>query len=128
MRLSLIALLVPDYDEGIAFFTAIGFELIEDSPHVRGKRWVVVRPPGGGSDILIARAVGEQSETVGRQAGGRVGFFLTTTDFRQDAARIIEAGGVFEEEARRESYGLVAKFRDPFGNRWDLIQPAGHRN
>lgn len=128
MRLSLIAVLVPEYEEGIAFFTAIGFQLIEDSPHERGKRWVVVRPPGGGSDILIARAVGAQRDAVGRQAGGRVGFFITTTDFRGDAARIIEAGGVFEEEARREPYGIVAKFQDPFGNRWDLVQPTGLRN
>src|SRR5690606_10250268 len=112
-------------EEGIAFFTGIGFDLIEDSDQGDGKRWVVVRPPSGGSDILIARAVEAQGAAIGNQAGGRVGFFLTTTEFSADAARILEAGGVFEGEARRESYGLVAVFRDPFGNRWDLIQPAG---
>jgi catechol 2,3-dioxygenase-like lactoylglutathione lyase family enzyme len=125
MRLSLIALLVPDYDAGIAFFTGIGFELIEDSDQGSGKRWVVVRPSSGGSDVLLARAVGDQAAAIGRQAGGRVGFFLTTTDFSRDSARIIEAGGHFEEDARHEDYGLVAVFRDPFGNRWDLIQPSG---
>ena len=125
MRLSLIAFLVPDYDAGIAFLTGIGFDLVEESDQGDGKRWVVVRPASGGSDILIARATGAQADAIGNQAGGRVGLFLTTTDFAFDAARVIEAGGVFEGEARHEPYGTVAVFRDPFGNRWDLIQPAG---
>jgi uncharacterized glyoxalase superfamily protein PhnB len=28
------------------------------------------------------------------------------------------------EGPRREDYGTVAKFRDRYGNRWDLIQPT----
>jgi len=123
MRLSLIAYLVPDYDAGIAFLSALGFRLTEDTPQ-GSKRWVIMRPPGGGSDMLIARAEGDQQAAIGRQAGGRVGFFLTSADFDRDAARIVEAGGRFEEQPRTESYGRVAVFRDPWGNRWDLIQPA----
>lgn len=124
MRLSLISLLVPDYDAAIAFFTAIGFDLVEDTPQA-GKRWVVVRPPSGGSDILLARATGRQRAAIGQQAGGRVGFFLATTDFTADRRRIEAAGGTFEEDARDEAYGRVAVFRDPWGNRWDLLQPTG---
>jgi catechol 2,3-dioxygenase-like lactoylglutathione lyase family enzyme len=124
MRLSLVAIVVPDYQAGIAFFTGIGFRLVEDSDQGGGKRWVVVRPPGGGSDILLARAVGAQASAVGRQAGGRVGFFLTSSDFAGDSARITASGGRFEETPRHEAYGTVAVFQDPFGNRWDLIQPA----
>ncbi len=124
MRLSLVAILVPDYDAGIAFFEALGFSLVADEDRGGGKRWVVVRPTGGGSDILIARAEGEQARAIGRQAGGRVGFFLTSDDFESDARRVTAAGGVFEEAPRHEAYGTVAVFRDPFGNRWDLIQPA----
>lgn len=123
MRLALFALLVPDYDPAIAFFTAIGFSLVEDTPQ-DGKRWVVVRPPSGGSDILIARAEDDQRAAIGAQTGGRVGFFLQTDDFDRDAARITNAGGTFEETPRDEVYGRVAVFRDPWGNRWDLIQPA----
>lgn len=124
MLLSLVAILVPDYGSGIAFFTAIGFALTQDSDHGDGKRWVVVTPPGGGSSLLLARAVGDQQDAIGRQAGGRVGFFLHSDDFTQDAARISAAGGTFEEEPRHEAYGVVAVFRDPFGNRWDLIEPS----
>jgi catechol 2,3-dioxygenase-like lactoylglutathione lyase family enzyme len=125
MRLSLIAILVPDYDAGIAFFSGIGFQLVEDTDQGGGKRWVVMHPPGGGSDLLVARATGEQARAVGLQAGGRVGFFLTSSDFAADARRIRAAGGTFEETPRREPYGTVAVFRDPWGNRWDLIEPAG---
>lgn len=123
MRLNLIALVVSDYDPAIAFFEALGFALVEDTPQ-GNKRWVVVRPPGGGSDILISRAMGEQTAAIGQQTGGRVGFFLQTEDFARDASRIVAAGGAFEEAPRDEPYGQVAVFRDPWGNRWDLIQPA----
>lgn len=123
MRLSLIAVLVPEYEEGIGFFCALGFALRQDEDRGGGKRWVVMSAPGGGSDILIARAVGEQQGAIGWQTGGRVGFFLTSADFAADAARVEAAGGVFEEAPRDEAYGRVAVFRDPWGNRWDLIRP-----
>ena len=124
MRLASVALLVPEYDEAIAFFRAPGFAVVEDRP-AGAKRWVVVAPPGGGARILLARAVGAQVTGIGRQTAGRVGFFLETRDFPGDSARIAAAGGRFEEGPREEPYGRVAVFRDPWGNRWDLIQPAG---
>ncbi|WP_068301565.1 VOC family protein [Pararhodobacter sp. CCB-MM2] len=124
MRLNLIAFLVPDYDPAIAFFRALDFSLVTDEDRGGGKRWVVMRPSDGGSDLLIARAVDDQRAAIGQQAGGRVGFFLTSTDFAADAARLEAAGAVFEEAPRHEEYGIVAVFRDPWGNRWDLIQPA----
>jgi catechol 2,3-dioxygenase-like lactoylglutathione lyase family enzyme len=123
-----VTLLVPDYDEGIAFYRgALGFELVEDSPLGEGKRWVRVRPPGGhGSALLLARAEGEaQRARVGDQTGGRVFLFLETSDFAADHARYEAAGVRFLETPRQEPYGIVAVFEDPWGNRWDLIQPRG---
>lgn len=35
---------------------------------------------------------------------------------------MLAAGVEFEETPRDEPYGRVAVFRDPFGNRWDLLQ------
>ena len=35
-----------------------------------------------------------------------------------------DAGVAFLENPRTEAYGKVAVFRDPFGNRWDLLGPA----
>jgi len=124
-RIALVALLVPEYEPALAFFVAgLGFDLVEDIAQ-GDKRWVVVRPPGGETGLVLARAVGpEQRAAIGGQAGGRVGFFLESDDFSRDAARIVQAGGKFEETPRDEPYGRVAVFRDPFGNRWDLIQPT----
>lgn len=125
MRLALIALLVPSYDAGLAFFVeGLGWDLHEDTDRGGGKRWVRVSPPGAQTQFLLARAVGDQRETIGRQGGGRVWLFLHTDDFARDAARLTAAGAIFEEDPRHEPYGTVAVFRDPFGNRWDLIEPV----
>ena len=122
-RLGALALLVPDYDAAILFFVSVmGFRLTADIDQGR-KRWVTVEPPGGGAHLVLARADGpEQRAAVGKQAGGRVFLFLETDDFARDHARMTAAGIVFEEEPRHESYGTVAVWRDPFGNRWDLIE------
>lgn len=124
-RLAAVALVVPDYDEAIAFYVRrLGFSLTEDIPQ-GNKRWVTVEPPGGGCRLLLARAASvEQAGAIGNQAGGRVGFFLVTDDFARDYAAMRAAGVVFEEAPRTEPYGTVAVWRDPFGNRWDLIEQA----
>jgi catechol 2,3-dioxygenase-like lactoylglutathione lyase family enzyme len=123
-RLALTTLVVPDYDAGIAFFAgALGFDLIEDSDMGGGKRWVVVGGKDGGR-LLLARAANDaQAAVIGNQTGGRVGFFAHTDNFTGTQARLVESGAIFHEEPRHESYGTVAVFSDPFGNRWDLIEP-----
>jgi uncharacterized glyoxalase superfamily protein PhnB len=110
----------------VGFYThALGFELREDVP-IGDKRWVVVGLPGAQTGIVLAEAdAPEEQARVGDQTGGRVGFFLNTDDFARDHARMSKAGVVFEEAPRYEPYGTVAVFRDLYGNRWDLVQPAG---
>lgn len=124
--ISLVTLVVPDYDAAIDFYCGVlGFTLVEDTRVDGDKRWVVVHTAGGeGTGLLLAKAAdaGQQS-AIGKQAGGRVAFFLTTDDFARDHREWRQAGVVFEEEPRDEAYGTVAVFRDPFGNRWDLIEP-----
>lgn len=124
-RLAHIALLVRDYDEALAFYVGkAGFELVEDTDMGGGKRWVLVRPPGSDAALLLARAVGDQVEAVGRQAGGRVFLFLETDDFAGDHARMTAAGVQFLEDPRHEPYGTVAVFEDLYGTKFDLIQRA----
>ena len=130
MHLGLVAIVVSEYDPAIRFFTgALGFELAEDSPDLtndgRPKRWVVVRPPGAATGLLLARADGaDQAAIVGNQAAGRVGFFLNVADFGAAYARMTAAGVEFLTAPRAEPYGRVAVFRDIAGNKWDLIGPA----
>jgi len=129
VHLHQVSILVRDYDEAIAFFTGpLGFELVEDSPATAGsgsdKRWVVVRPPGADTGILLARAEGEAQEAVvGRQAAGRVGFFLRVADADEAYARMTAQGVEFLAPLRPEPYGRVAVFLDVAGNRWDLLGP-----
>jgi catechol 2,3-dioxygenase-like lactoylglutathione lyase family enzyme len=126
MRLLMSTLVVPDYDAAIAFFCdALGFDLVEDTDLGGGKRWVRVAPHSGGAGLLLAKAASpEQAATIGRQAGGRVAFFVESDDFDRDHARMIACGVRFRESPRRETYGIVAVFEDPWGNPWDLIQLA----
>jgi catechol 2,3-dioxygenase-like lactoylglutathione lyase family enzyme len=124
--LAAIALVIPDYDEAIAYYTRVlGFDLIEDSPREPGKRWVLVAPPGSkGTQLLLARAATPaQRERVGDQTGGRVFLFLHTDDFWRDHAAYSARGVEFVEAPREESYATVVVFKDRYGNRWDLIQP-----
>lgn len=127
-RLGLVTFLVRAYDEAIAFFTEVlDFLLVEDTPlPEEGKRWVVVRPKGeAGCALLLARARRPQAvEQVGRQAGGRVAFFLESEDFPSDYQRYKQRGLRFVEEPRQEAYGRVAVFEDLYGNRWDLVSAA----
>ncbi len=122
-RLAAVALIVPDYDTAIGFFCdVLGFRLTEDIDQ-GPKRWVTVEPPDGGVRLVLARGEGaEQLAAIGHQAGGRVWLFLETDDFARDHARMCAAGVQFEEEPRHEPYGEVAVWRDPWGNRWDLIE------
>ncbi len=123
MRLSQFSYLVPDYDAGIAFFVGqLGFDLLEDTDMGGGKRWVRVAPKGAETAFLLAKAVGDQIAAIGNQGGGRVWLFLETDDFARDHAAMSAKCVQFEETPRIEPYGTVAVFRDPFGNRWDLIQ------
>ena len=130
MFIQQFTIIVDDYDEAIGFFTGVlGFELAEDSPSLtndgRPKRWVVVRPPGAQTGILLARADGErQAAAVGNQMAGRVGFFLRVDDFDAAVDRMTAAGVRFLTAPRTEPYGRVAVFLDIAGNRWDLLGPA----
>lgn len=126
-NLELVALIVREYEPAIRFYVdVLQFDLIEDSPSLtndgRPKRWVVVRPPGAQTGILLARADGEQQASmIGQQFAGRVGLFLRVDDFDGFLRRMIDAGVRFISEPRVEPYGKVAVFVDPEGNRWDLL-------
>ena len=125
-NLALIALVVADYDEAIAFYTQkLAFSLVEDTVMSETKRWVVVAPPGAtGCNLLLAKAANdEQQSRVGNQTGNRVFLFLHTNDFWNDYNRMQTAGVVFAREAVEEEWGTVAVFKDLYGNLWDFIQP-----
>lgn len=130
MHLEHVAVIVEEYDAAIDFFVGgLGFELVEDSPATtndgRPKRWVVVRPPGATTGILLARTDGDdQRDAVGNQFAGRVGLFLRVDDFDEAYERMSSAGVEFLSAPRIEPYGKVVVVADIAGNRWDLLGPA----
>jgi catechol 2,3-dioxygenase-like lactoylglutathione lyase family enzyme len=130
-HLALVALVVREYQPAIDFFVnVLQFDLVEDVPSLtndgRPKRWVVVRPKGGTTGLLLARADGDrQAAVTGRQFAGRVGFFLRVDDFTAAYERMRAAGVEFVTAPRAEPYGQVAVFLDLEGNRWDLLGPGG---
>jgi len=136
----LTTIVVNDYDDAIHFVQHIlGFDLVDDSPSLtndgRAKRWVVVRPPGAVTGLLLAKADGPtQASVVCRQVAGRVArrhaatiwrrFFLRVGDFDTALTRMVAAGVEFISAPRDEPYGrVVAVFCDISGNRWDLLGP-----
>ena len=123
-----IALIVRDYDEALGFYVGkLGFTLVEDKYQPdQDKRWVTIRPPrapDNATTILLARAANEtQTAFVGNQFGGRVFLFLSTDDFARDHAAYSAAGIEWVREPATHDDGIVAVFRDLYGNLWDLIQ------
>ncbi|MBK9761683.1 MAG: VOC family protein [Flavobacteriales bacterium] len=130
-HIAYFALIVDEYDRAIEWYTsALGFVLIEDTALSATKRWVVIAPPGStGSSILLARAASpEQVAAIGNQCGGRVFLFLHTDDFHRDHAALKAKGVEFVREPELQPWGMVAVFRDLYGNLWDLIEPITKDN
>ena len=121
-----IAIVVRDYDEALEFYiNKLNFVLIEDTYQPQqDKRWVVISPPGSvGTTILLARASKpEQEPFIGNQSGGRVFLFLNTDDFWRDYNDMVAKEIVFVREPQKADYGMVAVFKDLYGNLWDLLQ------
>lgn len=129
--LSLVSLVVADYDDAITFYTEkLNFDLIEDTPLSDTKRWVRIKPRGSGSTcLLLAKATQEEQHSrVGNQTGGRVFLFLHTDNIERDYQHLIANGIEIVKPLQQEPYGRVAVFKDLYGNLWDLIEPSGNRN
>ncbi len=124
-RIAQIALLVDDYDKAIGFYTGVmNFELKEDTRLSPDKRWVIVSPKGSGTcSLLLAKASGPlQVQRIGDQTGGRVFLFLHTDDFSRDFDNLKRHRVEIVRGPSEEEYGMVAVFRDIYGNLWDLIE------
>ena len=122
--LGMIAIVVDEYDAAISHYVNdLGFSLIEDKEMTPEKRWVVVAPSNDGAKILLAKAVTDQQRAaIGNSTGGRVGFFMYTTNFVEAYENYKARGIEFVEQPRQEAFGQVVVFEDKYGNKWDLIE------
>jgi catechol 2,3-dioxygenase-like lactoylglutathione lyase family enzyme len=129
--LAAVTVLVPSYDDGLAFFRGVlGFAVLEDTLLAPEKRWIVVGPSRGAGAALVLAVPSDdrQRARVGDQTGGRVGFFLHSRDFWADYEKLLRRGVNFLETPRSEPYGLVVVFADPWGGKWDLLQTISERS
>ena len=124
LTLGMITIVIDDYDLAISHYVnELGFTLIEDTVINPEKRWVVVAPGTEGAKILLAKAsTQEQIQAIGNSTGGRVGFFMYTSNFNETYELYRSRGVEFTENPRQESFGQVVVFKDKYGNKWDLIQ------
>jgi hypothetical protein len=122
--LGMIAIVIDDYDLAISHYVNdLGFTLIEDKEMTPEKRWVVVAPGKDGARILLAKAANDQQRAaIGNSTGGRVGFFMYTTNFAETYETYKSRDIEFIETPRQEAYGQVVVFKDKYGNKWDLIE------
>ena len=122
--LGMIAIVIDEYDAAISHYVNdLGFTLLEDKEMTPEKRWVVVAPSKDGAKILLARAATDQQRAaIGNSTGGRVGFFMHTTNFDETYENYKARGIEFIEQPRQEAYGQVVVFKDKYGNKWDLIK------
>ena len=120
----MIAIVIDEYDAAISHYVNdLGFILVEDSELSPEKRWVAVAPSLQGAKILLAKAATDQQRAaIGNSTGGRVGFFLYTTNFSETYEAYKTRGIEFIEQPRQEAYGQVVVFKDKYGNKWDLIE------
>ena len=120
----MITIVVDEYDAAIAHYVNdLGFTLIEDKEMTPEKRWAVVAPSKDGAKILLAKAATDQQRAaIGNSTGGRVGFFMYTTNFVETYENYKASGIEFVEQPRQEAYGQVVVFKDKYGNKWDLIE------
>jgi uncharacterized glyoxalase superfamily protein PhnB len=122
--LGMIAIVIDDYDLAISHYVnELGFTLMEGKDMTPEKRWVVVAPGKDGAKILLAKAANDQQRAaIGNSTGGRVGFFMYTTNFDKTYETYSSRGIEFIETPRQEAYGQVVVFKDKYGNKWDLIE------
>lgn len=120
----MITIVVDDYDVAISHFVnELGFTLLEDTVLTPEKRWVVIAPGDTGGKILLAKAANQaQIAAIGNSTGGRVGFFMYTSNFNETYELYKSHGIEFTETPRQESFGRVVVFKDKYGNKWDLIE------
>jgi len=120
----MIAIVIDEYDMAISHYVNdLDFILVEDSALSPEKRWVIVAPSLQGAKILLAKAATDQQKAaIGNSTGGRVGYFLYTTNFSETYETYKSRGIEFIEQPRQEAYGKVVVFKDKYGNKWDLIE------
>lgn len=117
-HVEVISVPVSDQDRAKSFYTEkLGFCADMDSLFGEGMRWVMLRPPGGGTAITLVTWF----ETM--PAGSLRGAVLGCDELEQTLADLEARGLTFnEDEVQEAPWGRWKTFDDPDGNGWILQQ------
>lgn len=115
-----IGIPVADQDRALAFYSGtLGLETVRDVPLGGGRRWIEVAPSGSRGPSLALVAAHE-----GVTAGVETGIRLVTDDadgtYAFLAARDVDA----DEVLRWPGVPAMFAFRDPDGNRLEMVETA----
>jgi predicted enzyme related to lactoylglutathione lyase len=114
-----VPILVRDQDKALDFYVnKLGFEKRNDYALKGRPRWLTVALPGATQEFALVK--GEFIVDPRGEEGYQ--FTLTTSDCRAEVAKLKSRG--LAVEAVDMPFGVLAKFRDPDGNRFNLLQPA----
>ncbi len=116
-RIGTVTIAVPDQDAALSFFVdKLGFEKRADMPGPM--RWLTVAPPGQTDvEFLLASWFPDH---VGKSAT----CVALTRDCAAAYDTLVSRGVEFVSAPQARPYGVEAVFRDPWGNRYALVQRA----
>lgn len=120
-----VPIIVADQDRALAFYRdVLGFEVTADDG-AGDFRWLTVKPAGGQTHIMIAKASPNLPE-MGTRIGKWTGMVLDTDNIERDCERLRSMGVRITRPPERQHFGIEAQFADPDGNTIELVEPAHH--
>jgi lactoylglutathione lyase len=127
MRTLHVGLRVADPERAVAFYTAVGYEVVGRVPETPAGQLTMLRLPG--DDVVSVELVFDPSEAGGDRGTGLSHLVVqvdsmdaTVTDLRTKGIEVAEPGSPDDS-----ADFLTTWITDPDGNRIELVQwPAGH--
>lgn len=113
-HVSVVSIPVSDQERAKRFYQdKLGFEVVLDNPFGEGRRWVMLRPAGGGAAITLVTWFTEM-------APGMVqGTVLAVPDLEAAVADMARRGVAIDPAAIEEApWGRWVTIEDPDGNSW----------
>ena len=110
--IKIVSIPVSDQDGALKFYTEqLGFKVATDQAFGPGQRWIELLIPGSEVNLALFTPPGHEN---------RVGGFQPVTFWCDDVfatAKLLKSKGVeLAAEPKKESWGTMAKFKDPDGN------------
>ncbi len=128
---TVISILVKDQDEALRFYTErLGLEKRSDLAFGPGLRLLTVAPQGQRKpEIALAKPDvvlhgEERVRELMEHIGAGLPWLFTTENCRQEYERLLARGVRFVSAPTRQLYGVEARFVDPYGNTFSLLEAS----